>query len=94
MGVEAIPFEIKVLSCLRRLGRGEVWDTIRELCQDIPSAETLRTFFKKFVKVMRQRYYGEEMIRPPQSESELQSVLRTSARKGYPGCVGFMDGVH
>ena len=92
-GVEAIPFTVKVLACLRRLGRGEVWDTIVELCQDKVSEETLRIFFKTFVYTMKQ-HYGEEMIHPPQSDVELQSVLRESAKKGYPGCIGFMDGVH
>ena len=34
------------------------------------------------------------MIHPPQTETELDSVLSESARRGFPGCIGFMDGVH
>ena len=91
--VESIPYEVKVLSSLRRLSRGETWDTIVELCDDIPCETILSGFFKKFLKTMKKRY-GDEMIHPPRTEEELFSVLKTSTRRGYPGCIGFMDGVH
>jgi hypothetical protein len=90
--VESIPYEIKVLACLRRLGRGEVWDTIVELVQDLTCRQTLSGFFTKFVKAMRS-HFGH-VIHPPRSDVEMQSVLRRSARHGIPGCIGFMDGVH
>ena len=54
-GVESIPFEIKVLSSLRRVGRGSCWDTIKELCQDIPCMRTLREFSRKFCRAFRAR---------------------------------------
>ena len=92
-GVESIPFEIKVLSSLRRVGRGSCWDTIRELCQDIPCMRTLREFFRKFCRAFRERY-EDEYLHIPRTETELESVLAESLRKGYPGCLGFMDGVH
>ena len=92
-GVESIPLEIKILACLRHMGRGEVWDTIKELCDNVPSISTLSTFFHKFVKVFRAKYQ-DEFIHPPQSQSELDSVFQRSAARGMAGCCGFMDGVH
>ena len=92
-GVESIPYEVKILASLRRLGRGECWDTIVELTDDIPSETTLSIFFTKFVRAVRERYESE-MIHPPKTEDELSSVLNESTRRGYPGCIGFMDGVH
>ena len=81
------------MACLRRLARGEVWDTIKELTNDIPSEATLSNFFSRFCVAMRTQYQ-EEMIHAPRTEEELESVLMTSTRRGYPGCIGFMDGVH
>ena len=92
-GVESIPFEIKVLACLRRVGRGSCWETIKELCQDIPCQRTLREFFRDFCRAFRKRY-EDEYIHIPRTEAEMESVLGESRRMGYPGCIGFMDGVH
>ena len=92
-GVESIPYEIKILACLRHLGRGEVWDTIVELCNDLTCVETLRSFFKRFLTAMKKQYL-DEMIHPPRTKEELESVLNLSTRRGYPGYIGFMDGVH
>ena len=72
---------------------GEVWDTIKELCNDIPHVTTLSRFFARFIRAMRDTY-GETYIHFPESETELTSVLNESAERGYPGCLGFMDGVH
>ena len=92
-GVESIPFEIKVLACLRYMGRGEVWDTIVELCNDIPSVTTLQNFSPKFCKEMKNTY-KEGYIHPPRTETEIGSTLQRSALRGIAGCIGFMDGVH
>ena len=70
-----------------------MWDTIRELCDDIPSISTLVSFFPKFLRAMISKY-KEEYIHIPSSEYELKSILDESASKGYPGCLGFLDGVH
>ena len=91
--VENIPFEIKVLASLRHLGRGECWDTIVELCNDLTCITTLSKFFKEFTKAMCE-VYGDVMIHPPRTSVELESVLTRSERRGFPGCVGFLDGVH
>ena len=50
-------------------------------------------FFSKFIRTMR-KVYGDEWIHPPRTEEELESVLNESTRRGFPVCVGFMDGVH
>ena len=91
--VEAVPLEIKILASLRRLGRGEAWDTITELCNDLCCAETLRSFFTKFTRTMI-HVFGDEWIHPPRTQEEIESVVHESTRRGYPGCLGFMDGVH
>ena len=88
-----VPFEIKVLAALRHLGRGECWDTIVEACNDLPSRTTLSSFFKRFVKCMRDTY-EDTWIHTPRTETELQSVLNRSSKRGFPGCLGYMDGVH
>ena len=86
-------FEIKILSCLRRLGRGECWDSIVELCNDLPARTTLQSFFGKFVKAMRDKYENE-FIHTPRTPSEIESILHRSSKRGFPGCLGYMDGVH
>lgn len=92
-GVEPIPLEIKVLASLRHMGRGECWDTIVELCNDKTCITTLSNFFRRFIKAMRE-VYEETMIHPPRTSTELESVLTRSEKRGIPGCVGFLDGVH
>lgn len=92
-GVEGIPIEIKILAALRHLGRGEVWYTIKELCNDKVSIQTLSSFFVTFVSAMCDKYQ-DIMIHPPESETELESVLSHSAARGMSGCLGYMDGVH
>ena len=75
------------------MGRGEVWDTIVELCNDIPSTTTLSKFFPKFCEEMKNTY-AEGYIHPPRTETEIGSTLKRSALRGCAGCIGFMDGVH
>ena len=91
--MESIPFEIKVLACLRHLGRGECWDTIVELCNDKTCVTTLQKFFGQFIEAMC-RIYRDSVIHPPRTATELQSVLSRSERRGFPGCIGYLDGVH
>ena len=38
--------------------------------------------------------FGDEWLHPPRTQKEIESVVNESTRRGYPGCVGFMDGVH
>lgn len=90
----ATPFEVKVLAALRRLSRGETWDTITELAgDDSVGSETLRQFSHKFYAIFREEF-EDDWVHPPREGTQLQSVLRDSARAGLPGCVGFLDGVH
>jgi hypothetical protein len=53
-----IPLEIKLLCCLRLLGRGECADTIAELSEIGESTvnHLIHTFFKNFVRVFRSEY--------------------------------------
>lgn len=53
-----IPVEIKLLCCLRLLGRGECADTIAELSEVGESTvnHLIHTFFKNFLKTFREEY--------------------------------------
>ena len=42
---------------------------------------------------MRQ-VYEDQMIHSPRTIVELESTLETSSRRGFPGCIGYLDGVH
>lgn len=92
-GRPAKPFELKLMGALRFLGRGEVFDTIAECCDDMISEETFRVFTLWFCKKMWS--IKDDYIRPPdpEKEEELEACMKPYADAGLPGCFGSVDGV-
>ena len=87
---QQIPIEVKILLCLRLLGRGVTFDDVAE-----PSgvSETHCTsIFVEFV-VNFTSYFKEEFVRLP-DPNELKLQMDVYAALGFPGCVGSCDCTH
>jgi hypothetical protein len=89
-GHAAVPIEMKVLGCLRALGRGSCFDDIAEASG--MSEECARVSFHKFCKNFSDNQYST-WVKPPQGE-RLDSIMHVYQRMGLVGCIGSMDCVH
>jgi hypothetical protein len=87
-----IPVELKVLACLRILGRGSCADEITELSSEMIGESTVYTIFREFVEGMAERVYDMYITEP--TGLYLQEVLKVYARLGLPGAMGSMDCSH
>ena len=67
-GAPAKPFELKLMGALRYLGRGEVFDTISECCDNTISSETFRIFTRWFCFKMYS--IKDEYIRAPDPDNK------------------------
>ncbi|CAM9515210.1 unnamed protein product, partial [Ectocarpus fasciculatus] len=85
-----IPLKIKVLACLRILGRGNCADEIAEL-SSISESHAIATF-KTFVVGFVAAYY-DMYVYFPEGE-ELKEVEAAYARMGLPLACGSMDVTH
>jgi hypothetical protein len=85
-----IPISIKVLICLRILGRGDCCDSISEFCE--VSEAHVRLIFLQFVRNFR-KHFQSEFIKIPQGE-ELTEVMSEYSLLGLPGTVGSCDVTH
>jgi hypothetical protein len=85
----AIPVEIKLLICLRILGRGECTDTIVE-CSGVRSA-TVNRIFKTFLRNFRQ--YKHIFIPEPTEDDIIDNMLKYN-QLGLPGAIGSVDCTH
>jgi len=86
-----IPFEIKVLACLRILATG----ILRTDLEDVTSigAATLDYLFKAFVFNISSHLF-HEFIYIPEGGRELSSICNAYQKLGFPGCFGSMDCTH
>jgi len=84
-----IPIELKILACLRILGRNNCADDVTELSHEILGEATVRFLFKTFVTNMAERV-SPKFIKLAKGK-QLAKVLDTFAKIGLPGCVGSMD---
>jgi hypothetical protein len=84
VGKELPPMELKVMGCLRILGRGNPYDEISEFT--LVDESTICRFFRVFVATFRSRMYST-WIRPPRDEEELGKVEEVYRRMGFPGMV-------
>jgi len=87
-----IPVALKVLACLRILGRGSCADEIKELSSEYIGESTVHVIFKQFVKGVS-THLVPVYIKAPDGPY-LEEILGTYARLGFPGCVGSMDCTH
>ena len=92
-GVPPHPFELKLMGALRYLGRGEVFDTIAECCDDTISSETFRTFTRWFCFKMYS--IKDEYIRlpDPKNMEEMSACMKPYSDAGLNGAIGSIDGV-
>ena len=86
-----IPIEIKLLCCLRILGRDDCCDAIEEM-SDVPE-KTVWWFFKIFLINFPAALF-KDVIRVPREGVELQSVMKVYQKMGFPGAVGSVDATH
>ena len=84
-----IPIELKILACLRILGRNNCADDVTELSHEILGEATVRFLFKTFVTNIAERV-SPKFIKLAKGK-QLEKVLDTFAKIGLPGCVGSMD---
>jgi hypothetical protein len=85
-----IPLELKVLMCLRILGRGNCCDEIAELSESFESS--VLALFKTFVRNFVVAFYDVFIVFP--TGPALQRVMNVYARAGAPGAVSSMDCTH
>ena len=85
-----IPLELKMLGVLRILGRGWCLDDVTE-CSGI-SETTMQIFFHEFCTKFVASYYFDFVKRP--ENEDLERVMDTYARLGFPGAVGSIDCTH
>ena len=85
-----IPDEIKLMLCLRVLGRDNLFDDISEM-SDMGESTALNVF-TKFV-VSFSFLFQEEFIKIPEAD-DLMKVMEIYSKLGLPGCVGSIDATH
>ena len=81
------PIEIKIMACLRLLGRGLTYDDINEMSK-IPNS-TIPQFLHTFCENMATRMY-EPVIEHP-AQANFQSRIDHYAAIGLPGAMGSLD---
>ena len=82
--------KLKVLACLRIIGRGVLPDDAAEMSNNFFGRSTVNSFFLKFLVNFSSALY-DEFIHPPTDE-RLQVILEIYRRLGMPGAVGSLDG--
>lgn len=90
-GRKAIPLELKILSTLRILGRGSVFDDAHE--GSGMSEESCRSFFHSFCEKFAVDLF-DMYVHPPQSPEEIKSVMNKYESLGLPGAIGSVDCTH
>ena len=85
-----VPLPIKILWCLRLLGRGLVFDDAREFAQ--AKMSTVHSWFHTFCR--RMAGLLSEYVYPPTTSAEIRNVTETYRMVGLPGCIGSADVVH
>jgi hypothetical protein len=85
-----VPLELKVLACLRVLGRGAVFDDIEEL--SCMSKSTAHRSFKSFIRNFSHRFYHEYVYTP--EGVDLERTMDVYSRLGFDGAFGSTDCVH
>lgn len=87
-----VPIEIKCLIALRRLARGETYDTISELTK--VSEESCRWIFLHFVHNMHAKLKDTFISFPEIGSKRMYDCMNVYAMLGLPGAVGSMDCTH
>ena len=85
-----VPLEIKILLCLRRLGRGLVADDVAELAN--AAASSVEAIFHQFVEGMVDHYFAI-WVKVHEGEDQVQ-CLQVYQMLGFPCCLGSGDATH
>jgi hypothetical protein len=85
-----IPLEIKILICLRRLGRGLVADDVSELAN--VAASTVEVLFHQFVEGLVDHFF-DSWVKMHTGE-RLTRSMQVYQMLGFPGCRGSGDATH
>lgn len=89
-GQRAAPYELKILSTLRILGRGVCFDNNFDGSTMEP--ETVRVAFHSVCYVFKKYLFREYVV--PEDGEELRHTLSVYKRIGFPGAVASFDVVH
>ena len=85
-----VPLPIKILWCLRLLGRWLVFDDALEFAE--AKMSTVHSWFHTFCMHMA-RIMGD-YVYPPTTSAQIRNVTETYRMVGLPGCIGSADVVH
>jgi hypothetical protein len=85
-----VPTEIKVLICLRILGRGAYSEDMADMCGGFKSS--IHAIFRKFLLNFTPIFYPL-FVREP-TGVKLQKIMQTYAKIGLAGAVGSVDVTH
>lgn len=90
--VWSVPIELKLAAALRHLATGAHWDALGDSFK--VSEKVLREWFwDKFAPWFMECRYSKH-VRMPRSQKEIESVEKLYSERGFPGCVGCVDGFH
>ena len=90
--VWSVPTKLKLAAALRHLATGAHWDALSDSFK--VSERVLRDWFwKKFAPWFMETQYSRH-VRMPHSRNEIASVEKLFSERGFPGCVGCIDGFH
>lgn len=85
------PVDIKLLCCLRILGRDDCFDAIEEH-SNVPE-KTVWWIFKIFLRNFSM-CLKDRVVRPPKEGIELSKVMQVYTKMGFPGAIGSVDATH
>jgi hypothetical protein len=90
-GEPRIPTTLKVLGCLRMLGRGTCLDGINELSGI--SETCMSAFLKLWCAFIRKELFPK-WVRPPETPGEIAAAMGPYCANGLNGAIGSTDAVH
>ena len=93
-GRPSVPFELKLLTALRFIGRGECFDTLQELTGELVSAEVIRKFIIEWAEKMVELKSEYVVVPNPEDNNEVKEATEMYRKLGFPGCIGSTDCVN
>ena len=86
------PLELKVMGCLRVLGRSACFDDLEDAT--FIDEETHRRFFHQFIAIFARGDTFAQWVSTPASQQEIMDVMSLYTLVGLSGCIGSIDCVH
>jgi len=85
-----LPTDMKVLICLRILGRGTYQDDVAEMTGTFKS--TIQYIFGQFIRNFTPAFYAKFVIQP--TGDKRKKIMSVYSKIGLHGCMGSMDATH